>query len=49
MTIISTLSAGEIKIKDLEVDSELISAYPDPGPPDQLGYNINKTWTTNHT
>ena len=39
----------ECYIKDLEVDSELISAYPDPGPPDQLGYNINKTWTTNHT
>ena len=36
-------------IKDQEVDAELVSAYPDPGPPDQLGYNLNKTWTTNHT
>ena len=39
----------ECYIKDWEVDAELVSAYPDPGPPDQLGYNINKTWTTNHT
>ena len=39
----------ECYINDLEVDAELISAYPEPGPPDQLCYNINKTWTTNHT
>ena len=38
------------KSKDLEVtDPELVSAYPDPGPPDQLGYNVNKTWTTSTT
>jgi|TARA_B100001059_G_scaffold32675_1_gene26308 hypothetical protein len=37
-------------IKDLEVtDPELVSAYPDPGPPDQLGYNVDKTWTTSTT
>ena len=37
-------------IKDLEVtDPELVSAYPDPGPPDQLGYNVDKTWTTSST
>ena len=39
----------ECYINDLEVDSELVSAYPEPGPPDQLGYNVNKMWTTNHT
>jgi hypothetical protein len=37
-------------IKDLEVTNpELVSAYPDPGPPDQLGYNVDKTWTTSTT
>jgi len=39
----------ECYIKDCEVDAELVSAYPEPGLPDQLGYNLNKTWTTNHT
>ena len=40
----------ECYINDLEVtDPELVSAYPDPGPPDQLGYNIGKTWTTSTT
>jgi len=40
----------ECYIRDLEVtDPELVSAYPDPGPPDQLGYNVDKAWTTNHT
>ena len=39
----------ECYIKDWEVDAELVSAHPEPGPPDQLGYNVNKTWTTNHT
>ena len=37
-------------LKDLEVtDPEQISAYPNPGPPDQLGYNIDKSWTSDHT
>jgi nucleoid-associated protein YejK len=37
-------------IKDLKVTNpELVSAYPDPGPPDQLGYNVDKTWTTSTT
>ena len=39
----------ECYIKDFNVEAELVSAYPEPGPPDQLGYNVNKMWTTNHT
>ena len=39
----------ECYIKDLNVEAELVSAHPEPGPPDQLGYNVNKMWTTNHT
>ena len=43
-------SVEDCYIRDLEVtDPELVSAYPDPGPPDQLGYNVDKAWTTNHT
>jgi len=43
-------SIEDCYIRDLEVtDPELVSAYPDPGPPDQLGYNVDKAWTTNHT
>tara|TARA_B100001996_G_scaffold381706_1_gene371701 strand:+ start:759 stop:1076 length:318 start_codon:yes stop_codon:yes gene_type:complete len=40
----------ECYINDIEVkDPEFVSAYPEPGPPDQLGYNLNKRWTTNTT
>jgi len=43
-------SIEDCYIRDLEVtDPELVSAYPDPGPPDQLGYNVDKAWATNHT